>query len=337
MRPSASVVADADERAVVEELDADAGGRPARAGVEHVGRDVLMRRIFAPGAGARARSPPRRRSRGARRARPPRRRRRAGRRAAGLRRRAPRRGRRRPPSSSPSVRQTARSAHMPGSIEPMSSRREHRRAAARAEPERLACRQRLGPAAAARDEQRLLDLEGEVAALVRGRAVDAEADADARVEELAHRRDPGAEAQVRRRAMRDAGAARRRSGRCRSSERWTQCAHQTSPRASRAAPGTRPAGSRRARGSTPPPRPSRRGACGAGARAAVRAPPTPPSAAPVTENGEHGATAIWTRAVGRLVQLAARRSVSASTSSSVLDERVRRQPAVRLAEVHRAA
>jgi hypothetical protein len=83
---------------------------------------------------------------------------------------------------------------------------EHGGAAAGAEPERVACRHRRGPPAAARDEQRLLHLEREVAALVRRAAVDAEADADARVEQLAHGRDAGAEPEVRGRAVRDADA-----------------------------------------------------------------------------------------------------------------------------------
>ena len=111
-----------------------------------------------------------------------------------------------PPSSSPSVRQTAKSARLPGSSEPMSSRPST--AAPPRVPSRSASRAVIAvrAAAAARDEQRLLDLEEEVAALVRGRAVDAEPDADARVEQLAHGRDAGAEAQVRRRAVRDADA-----------------------------------------------------------------------------------------------------------------------------------
>ena len=45
-------------------------------------------------------------------------------------------------------------------------------------------------------------------------------------------------------------------------------------RATRGRPGTRRASSRSARGRTPPPRPSRRGACGAGGRAPARAQPT---------------------------------------------------------------
>ena len=89
---------------------------------------------------------------------------------------------------------------------------QHRRAAARAEPQRLAHGQRGRAAAAARDEQRLLDLEEEVAALVRGGAVDAEPDAHAGVEQVAHRRDARAEAQVRGRAVRDADAGLREQG-----------------------------------------------------------------------------------------------------------------------------
>src|SRR5205814_10045762 len=65
-------------------------------------------------------------------------------------------------------------------------------------------RERLRAAAGAGDEQRLLDLEEEVAALVGRRAVDAEPDADAGVEELAQRRHAGAESHVRARAVRDA-------------------------------------------------------------------------------------------------------------------------------------
>ena len=72
-----------------------------------------------------------------------------------------------PPSSRPSVRQTAMSARRPGSSEPMSVRLKIFRAAAGGESKRVADRHRLGPAAATRDEERLLDLEEEVAALVR--------------------------------------------------------------------------------------------------------------------------------------------------------------------------
>ena len=81
-------------------------------------------------------------------------------------------------------------------------------------------------------------------ALVRGRAVDAEPDAHARVEHLRDGSDPGAEAQVRGRAVRDARAPPRRSARTSSSERWTQCAHHTSsasqPTCSRYSTGRQP-------------------------------------------------------------------------------------------------
>src|SRR5207248_4494337 len=56
------------------------------------------------------------------------------------------------------------------------------------------------------DEQGLLELEEQVATLVRGRAVDAEPDADAGVEQRSHRGDSRAEPQVRGRAVGDTGA-----------------------------------------------------------------------------------------------------------------------------------
>src|SRR6185503_4426804 len=65
---------------------------------------------------------------------------------------------------------------------------QHARAAARSETQRLARRHRVGPAAPARDHQRRLHLEEEIAALVRRRAVDAEPDAGTGVEERADRR-----------------------------------------------------------------------------------------------------------------------------------------------------
>ena len=156
---------------------------------------------------------------------------------------------------------------------------QHGGAAARREPQRVARGQRAAAAAAPRHEQRLLHLEEQIAALVRRGAVDAEPDAHARVEQVAHRRDPGAEPQVRRRAVRDAdaGAAERRDVRRR---RGGRSARTTRPgRSSRPARGTRPACTRTARGSTRPPRASRRDACAAAATAAARARPTPPSAA----------------------------------------------------------
>src|SRR6266550_6930821 len=70
---------------------------------------------------------------------------------------------------------------------------EQRRAATRAESQSLAgvhCRR---PTSGARDEQGLLDLQEEVAALVRGRPVDAKSDSYFRVQQFAHARDAGPE------------------------------------------------------------------------------------------------------------------------------------------------
>ena len=76
--------------------------------------------------------------------------------------------------------------------------------AARPEPQRLARGHRLAAATAAGDEQRLLHLHEQVAALVRRRAVDPEPDAGSGVDQLPDGRDAGAEPEVRRRAVRDA-------------------------------------------------------------------------------------------------------------------------------------
>src|SRR6266536_5238002 len=84
---------------------------------------------------------------------------------------------------------------------------EDRCASARPEPQRVARRQRGGSAARACDKQGLLDLEEEVAALVRGRAVHAEPDANMRIEQRTNGSDARAEAHVRRRAVRDADAS----------------------------------------------------------------------------------------------------------------------------------
>src|SRR5439155_20557163 len=61
-------------------------------------------------------------------------------------------------------------------------------------------------------EQCLFDLVEEIAAFVGGAAVDAQPDADAGVEEVAHRSDARTQAHVRRRAVRDADAACRQTG-----------------------------------------------------------------------------------------------------------------------------
>ena len=156
---------------------------------------------------------------------------------------------------------------------------QHLGAAARREAQRVARGQRRRAAAAARDEQRVLHVDEEVAALVRGAAVDAEPDAHAGVEQ-----SPAPARRPRRAAGSTSGSARRRRPRARTSARRRRRGGRSARttrrrRASRRARGTRPACSRRARGSTRPPRPSRRGACAAAARASARAPPTPPSAA----------------------------------------------------------
>ena len=79
---------------------------------------------------------------------------------------------------------------------------------ARGQLERLARGERLRPAAQPCREQRPAQVVGQLTGLVGGGAVDAEADRCARVEQVAHRRDPGAEPRVRARAVRDAGPGR---------------------------------------------------------------------------------------------------------------------------------
>ena len=113
-----------DRLGAMEELDRDSCRRPPGGRVEDVGREeTLTSRTFALARDGPARSPPRRRSRAGRRGRPSRLRRRACRLGEGLRGRSPPARSSAPPSSSPSVRHTAKSAHFPVSSEPMSSRR----------------------------------------------------------------------------------------------------------------------------------------------------------------------------------------------------------------------
>jgi len=76
-------------------------------------------------------------------------------------------------------------------------------ATARRQPKRLADGHCSWPAAPSRDEQRLLDFEEEVAALVRGGAVNTEPDAGSGIEQVSDRRDSGSEPQVRGRAVGD--------------------------------------------------------------------------------------------------------------------------------------
>jgi hypothetical protein len=83
---------------------------------------------------------------------------------------------------------------------------ENLRAAAGREPERLPRRHRLRTASRPRHEERLPGLVEQVAALVRGRSVDADPDPDPLVEELAHRCNPGSQPHVGAGAVGDTGA-----------------------------------------------------------------------------------------------------------------------------------
>ena len=313
MRPSASV-SPSDELVAAVELDAHAARRAARAGVEDVCGDQRRENLCAWTAvlggdlvlvGVR---------RAGRRGRPPCPRRRAGRAGAGPRGRARRRDRRRPRTRAQSVRQTAKSAHLPGSSEPRSSRPST--SAPPRVPSRSASRAVIasGPPRAARDEQRLLDLVEKVAALVRRRAVDAEPDAapassisatgampaPRRMFEVGQCATPVPAAPMRPTSSSGGGRSGRTTRR---------------PRASRAARGTRPAGSRRAPGSTPPPRRSRRDACAAAARAAARARPTRASAASSPRTASRARPRPGPSARVRARAAATSRSVSARISS----------------------
>ena len=232
------------------------------------------------------------------------------------------------------MRQTAKSARLPGCERADVVAAQHLGAAARREPQRVAGGQRLAAAASARDEQRVLHVDEEVAALVRRAAVDAEPDAHVRIEQVAHRRDARAEPQVGGRAVRDADARPRRTSRTSASDRWTQCAHHTSsaiqPTRSRYSTGVQSKSSRQYASSSIVSarcvcscRPSRRASAADSSISRV-----------VTENGEHGATAICTRAPSAS---AMQPFGVGEDRVDVLDERVGRQAAVGLAEVHRAA
>ena len=112
-----------------------------------------------------------------------------------------------PAWSRSSSRHSATSASLPGSSEPISVlAAEAAGAVDGAQRQRLARGQRLRAAVEPRHEQRLAQLAGQLAGLVGRGAVDAEADRRAGRRERRHRRDAGAEARVRGRAVRDAGA-----------------------------------------------------------------------------------------------------------------------------------
>ena len=211
------------------------------------------------------------------------------------RRRCPRRGSSAPPSSRPSVRQTAKSAHLPGSSEPMSSRRST--AAPPRVPSRIASRAviavppprpRATSSACFTSRNRSPRSFDAVPSTPRPTAIPASSMSRTGATPAPSRRfEVGQWATP---VPVEANCAMS------ASERWTQWAHQTS--------------------SAEPAEPvevldraaaveldavgllldaSRRGGCGAAARAGGRARPTPPSARRVTENGEHGATASWTQ------------------------------------------
>ena len=240
-----------------------------------------------------------------------------------------------------STRQSARSASLPGSSEPISAvPAEHRGTAERRQLER-----RRGPSApAARPGARANSTacrssSSRLAGLVGGRAVDPEADGDAGVA-----------------AGRGSGRSRRRAGRWTTGSaprrcRWRRVVRsrrrrrggrrartRRRRRASRGTRRTRPASSRTARGRTRPRRGSRRGGCAAGRpspgqRGRLR------SRSPVTENGEHGATADAQHRVRRRVVPAvdrrprSRRRIASMSSTTWSGG----SPPSTLPEVHRAA
>ena len=278
MRPSRVRLARCDDLSLPRELDAHALRPASRLPCRARGwrRRRSCRRIFAPAPDGRARSRPRRHGRGRRRARRPRPRRRAGRRDAAPRRRGPATGSSAPPSSSPSVRQTAKSARLPGLERADVVAAEHGCASARAQRQRLARGHRSRPAAAARDEQRLLHL-------VRGgrsRSFDAEPSTPRPTRTPASRYSrTGATPAPRRRfevgqcATPVFDAAKSAVS---SAERWTQWAHHTSgPSQSEVGQVLDGRAAVELHAVRLLLRRSRRGACGASGRAGARASPTP--------------------------------------------------------------
>ena len=190
---------------------------------------------------------------------------------------------------------------------------------------------RLRPAAAAGDEERLLDLEEEVA-----RSFEAEPSTPSPTRTFASRRSRTGRPRHRGAGW-TSGSARRR---CRSRRRvdvvraGARSARTTRRRrASRAVRGTRPACSRRARGSTPPHR--HIGACsGRPRRRASAADSSISFPSPKTVSRERPRAARGRRVPARGARPRAARCLRARVE--VLDELVGRKAAVRLAEIHRA-
>ena len=244
-----------------------------------------------------------------------------------------------PAWSTSSSRQSAMSASLPGSSEPISASRPRQRApwivpsssASRTSSAR-------GPWASRAREQRLAQLAAELAGLVGGGAVDAEPDrragwptsagtgampAPSRALELGQCATPVPVSPKRRTS---------RSSRC------TQWASQTSspsqPSRSRYSTGRQPNSSRQKRSSSSV---SAMCVCRRTPRARASSADSRISSC-VTLNGEHGASAIRTIASGDGVVEAVDRVLAGGEDRvAVLDDLVGRQAAVAAAEVHRAA
>ena len=231
------------------------------------------------------------------------------------------------------MRQTAKSAYLPGSSEPDVAAAEHVGAAPRPEAKRVPRRQRARAALPARDEERPLRLAQQVGAFVRGRAVDAEPHAHPFVEHRAHGRDACAQAEVRARAVGDPGARLGEAARTSPGERWTR-AHQTSS-SSQPTRGTRSGGTRRS--------PAvlllldRLGQVRVQADRLAGELGRPVMSCFETENGEQGATAICVQALRPVLVKDGQALRVGQHVVGILDEIGLREAAVGLPDVHRAA
>ena len=239
----------------------------------------------------------------------------------------------------PSMRQRATSASLPGSSEPISSSRPRQRAPWIVPRARAVAGGHGGrPAAQAGHQEGLAHLDGQLARLLRGGAVDAEPHGDARAGQVGHRGDARAEARVGRGAVGHRGARSRRSGRSPAGERWTQWASHTSgpsqSRPSRYSTGRTPKRSRQKASSS---RVSARCVCRRTPWRRARAADSRISS-PVTENGEHGATAMRSIDPGAgSCQRAIASSVATSTASRSSVTSSGGSPPWRAPQVHGAA
>ena len=227
-RPSASVSAVGDRAASREELDAHAGRGPPGGRVEHVGREraVTRRNLLAwtrwaraiSASSARTSAPPRTTSSPPTTSRSTR---------CGPERTRPATRSSAPPSSRPSVRQTARSACLPGSSDPMSSRR------STSAPPRVASRSASRAVIASPPPRPRATSSACFTSMNRSpRSFDAEPSTPSPTRTPASTSSrTGATPAPRRRFEVGQCATRSRRPEPRrppSSERWTQCAHQTS-------------------------------------------------------------------------------------------------------------